>query len=159
MRVTVIAVGKLKEKYWRDAVTEYAKRLSAYCRLEIIEVPDQGFAGNLAAAEEDKIKVTEWERVSRRLRGDTYLVALDVRGEQVSSEELSARIDRLAVSGRSDFAFIIGGALGLPREALEQANWRLSFSRMTFPHQLMRVILLEQLYRAFKINRGEPYHK
>lgn len=159
IRVTVIAVGKLKEKYWREAVQEYAKRLGAYCRLEIIEVPDEGFAVNLAAAEEEQVKLAEWARVARRLKEDSYTVALDVRGEQVSSEELAARVEKLALSGRSDISFIIGGALGLPGDALNRADWRLSFSRLTFPHQLMRVMLLEQLYRSFKITRGEPYHK
>jgi len=158
MRVTVIAVGKLKEKYWRDAVAEYVKRLGAYCRLELVETPDEGIAAG-TPAEEEKIKAVEWGRVSRRLKEGTYLVALDVRGEPISSEQLSKRIDRLAVTGRGDITFIIGGSLGLPRGALERADWRLSFSKLTFPHQLMRVILLEQIYRAFKIARGEPYHK
>lgn len=158
MRLTIIAVGKLKEKHWRSAVAEYAKRLGAYCRLEIIEVPDEGFAGNLSASGAEKIKAVEWERAARRLREGTYTVVLDVHGRQVSSEELAARVDRLALTGRSDITFIIGGALGMPQDALYRADWRLSFSRMTFPHQLMRVILLEQLYRAFKISRKEPYH-
>ncbi|SFQ98481.1 23S rRNA (pseudouridine(1915)-N(3))-methyltransferase RlmH [Desulfoscipio geothermicus] len=159
MRITVAAVGKLKEKHWRDAIKEYSKRLGAYCRLEICEVPDEGFADGLSAAEEEKVKEREWQRLSRSLRTGTYIVALDVQGEQVASEELSARLDKLALGGQSDITFLIGGTLGLADQALRQANWRLSFSRMTFPHQLMRVILLEQIYRAFKISRGEPYHK
>jgi len=159
MRVTVIAVGKLKEKYWREAVAEYVKRLGAYCRLVVIEIPDEGITAGTLAAEEEKIKAAEWGRISRRVKEGTYLVALDVRGEPVSSEQLSKRIDRLTLTGRSDITFIIGGSLGLPQEALERADWRLSFSKLTFPHQLMRVILLEQIYRNFKIARGEPYHK
>lgn len=159
MRITVVAVGKLKEQYWREAVKEYAKRLGAYCRLEICEVADEAFPEGLPVAGEEQVRVREWRRLARCLRAGTYLVALDVRGEQVSSEQLSARLDNLALRGRSDITFLIGGTLGLPGEALKQAGWRLSFSRMTFPHQLMRVILLEQLYRAFKISRGEPYHR
>lgn len=153
------AVGKLKEQYWRDAVKEYTKRLGAYCRLEIYEAADEAFSEGLSAAEEEQIKAREWHRLARYLRAGTYLVALDVRGEEVSSEQLSARLDNLILAGRSDITFLIGGTLGLPEEALKQANWRLSFSKMTFPHQLMRVILLEQIYRAFKISKGEPYHR
>jgi len=158
MRISIIAVGKLKEKYWRDAVAEYVKRLGAYCRLEILEVADEGFSPGMSASELERVKKAEWNRISRRLREDTYPVLLDIQGEQVSSTELAARMDKLAAEGRGDITFIIGGALGLPRKAREVAAWRLSFSRMTFPHQLMRVILLEQLYRAHKISRGEPYH-
>lgn len=159
VRVTVAAIGKLKEKYWRDAVAEYKKRLGAYCRLEICEVPDEGFAEGLASVEEEKIREREWQSIARRLRKDTYIIALDIHGKQVASEELAASLDRLGLYGHSDFTFLIGGTMGLPEEALKQAKWRLSFSQMTFPHQLMRVILLEQIYRAFKISRGEPYHR
>ncbi len=159
MRIAVAAVGKLKEKYWREAMAEYSKRLTAYCRLEINEVNDEGYTEGLSAAEEEKVKQREWQKLFRLLRADTYLVALDVQGEQVPSEELAARLDKLTLGGHSDITFIIGGSLGLPDQAFKQAHWRLSFSRMTFPHQLMRVVLLEQIYRAFKISRGEPYHK
>jgi len=159
MRIAVAAVGRLKEKYWREAAAEYTKRLTAYCRIEINEVGDEGYAEGLSLAEEEKVKQREWQKMSRHLRADSYLVALDVQGEQVSSEELAARLDKLALGGHSDITFLIGGSLGLPDQALKQANWRLSFSRMTFPHQLMRVVLLEQIYRAFRISRGEPYHK
>ncbi len=159
MRITVAVVGKLKEKYWREAIAEYSKRLSAYCRLEISEVNDEGYADGLSAADEEKVKQREWQKLFRLLRADSFLVALDVQGEQVSSEELAACFNKLALGGHSDITFIIGGSLGLPDQALKQAHRRLSFSRMTFPHQLMRVVLLEQIYRAFKISRGEPYHK
>ncbi|KAF1085969.1 Ribosomal RNA large subunit methyltransferase H [Sporotomaculum syntrophicum] len=159
MRIAVASVGKLKEKYWREAIAEYSKRLAAYCRLEISEVSDESHAEELSAAEVDMVKQREWERLCRHLRADTYLVALDVKGEPVSSEELAERIDKLTLKGHSDITFIIGGSLGLSEQALKQAHWRLSFSRMTFPHQLMRVVLLEQIYRAYKIIRGEPYHK
>jgi len=159
LRVTIIAAGKLKEKYWRDAADEYIKRITPYCRPEIIEVADEGCAAEAKAADEKRVKRLEWDGILRRLRPGTYLTALDVRGEQVSSEQFAEHIERLAVTGRSDITFLIGGSLGLAREALERADRRLSFSRLTFPHQLMRVILLEQIYRAFKIIRGEPYHK
>jgi len=159
LRITVAAVGKLKEKYWRQAAAEYIKRLAPYCRLEVCEVPDEGFAPGLGPAEEEKVKAREWLRLARCLRPGSYLVALDARGEQVSSEELASRLERMALAGQSDVTFLIGGTLGLPGEALRRADWRLSFSRLTFPHQLMRVILLEQIYRAFKIVRGEPYHR
>lgn len=159
MRVTIIAVGKLKEKFWRDAADEYLKRITPYCRPEIIEVADEGYAAEPMAAEEKRVKRLEWEGVLRRLRAGTWLIALDMRGEQVSSEQFAGHIERLAVTGRSDVTFLIGGSLGLAGEALERADRRLSFSRLTFPHQLMRVLLLEQIYRAFKIIRGEPYHK
>ncbi|MCG8401649.1 MAG: 23S rRNA (pseudouridine(1915)-N(3))-methyltransferase RlmH [Firmicutes bacterium] len=159
MKITILAVGNLKERHWREAALEYVKRLAPYCRLEIIEVADEGFAAGMPAAEEEKIKRLEWNRAARRLREGTYLIALDARGEQVSSEELSAQIHRLGVTGRSHITFVIGGALGLPPEALERAHRRLSLSRLTFPHRLVRIILLEQLYRAYKIARGEPYHK
>ena len=159
MKITVLAVGNLKERHWREAALEYVKRLAPFCRLEIIEVAGEGFAAGMPAAEEDRIKRLEWNRAARRLREGTYLIALDARGEQFTSEELSAQIHRLGLTGRSHVTFVIGGVLGLPPEALELAHRRLSFSRLTFPHQLMRIILLEQLYRSYKIVRGEPYHK
>nr|WP_027364447.1 23S rRNA (pseudouridine(1915)-N(3))-methyltransferase RlmH [Desulfotruncus alcoholivorax] len=159
MKITVLAVGKLKEKHWREAVGEYAKRLRSYCRLELKETPGEGFAEGLSITEEDNIKVREWQRMARQVRGGSYVIALDVQGEQVSSEGLAARMEKLALDGQSDITFLIGGTLGLPGEALQRADWRLSFSQMTFPHQLMRVILLEQIYRAFRILRNEPYHK
>lgn len=159
LKITVAGVGKLKEKYWREAVQEYSKRLRAYCQLELREVPDQGYPDGLSALAREQVKAREWQRLSRCLRPGVYVVALDVGGEQVSSEQLAARLDQLALGGHSAITFLIGGSLGLPEEALRQAHWRLSCSRFTFPHQLMRVILLEQVYRAFKISRGEPYHK
>lgn len=159
MRIAVAAVGKLKEKFWREAIAEYNKRLAVYCRLEISEVNDEAYAEGLSAAEAGKTKQREWERLCRHLRAETYLVALDVQGEPVSSEEFAARIDKLTLNGHSDITFIIGGSLGLADQALKRAHWRLSFSKLTFPHQLMRVVLLEQIYRAIKISRGEPYHK
>ncbi|WP_092472310.1 23S rRNA (pseudouridine(1915)-N(3))-methyltransferase RlmH [Desulfotruncus arcticus] len=159
MKITVLAVGKLKEKYWRDAIGEYAKRLRSYCNLELKESPDESFAEGISTAEEDKVKAREWQRLIRQIRDGSYVIALDVQGEQISSPGLAARIEKLALDGQSDITFLIGGTLGLPGEALQRADWRLSFSKMTFPHQLMRVILLEQIYRAFKISKNEPYHR
>lgn len=159
LKITVLAVGKLKEKYWRDAIGEYAKRLRSYCHLELKESPDESFAEGISAAEGDKVKTREWQRLIRQIRDGAYVIALEVQGEQISSTSLAARIEKLALDGQSDITFLIGGTLGLPGEALQRADWRLSFSKMTFPHQLMRVILLEQIYRAFKISKNEPYHR
>lgn len=159
MRITVAVVGKLKERYWREAVAEYSKRLGAYCRLEISEVGDEESREGLSAAEEEMVKQREWQKIARHLRAGTFLVALDIRGERATSEQLAARLDKLALTGHSDLTFLIGGSLGLSDAALLAAHWRLSFSPMTFPHQLMRVVLLEQIYRAYKISRHEPYHK
>lgn len=159
VRIAVAAVGKLKENYWRNAIAEYSKRLGAYCRLEIYEVADESYAEGLSAAEEEKVKDREWQRLNKKIHARTYLIALDVQGEHVSSEELSFRLDKLALNGNSNITFLIGGSLGLSAEAIKKADWRLSFSEMTFPHQLIRIILLEQIYRSFKISRGETYHK
>ena len=159
LKITVLAVGKLKERYWRDAIGEYAKRLRSYCHLALKETPDEGFPEGLSIAEEDKIKAREWQRLVRQVSDGSYVIALDVQGEQVSSKGLAARIEKLALGGQSNITFIIGGTLGLPGEALQRADWRLSFSKMTFPHQLMRVVLLEQIYRSFRILKNEPYHR
>lgn len=156
--VTILAVGKLKENYLVDGAREYAKRLSAYARLNFSEVADEGFADSLPAALREKVKDREAERLLGRLRQGTYLIALEPAGKMHSSEEMAGLLDRLALAGRGDLSFVIGGALGLSAKVLERADLKLSFSKMTFPHQLMRLILLEQLYRWFKIARGEPYH-
>ena len=159
MRITIAAVGKLKEPYLRAASAEYTKRLAPYCTLQIQEVSDEGYAEGLSPVAEEKIKLVEWQKTSRLLKKGTFIIVLDLSGEQVSSRELAARIDQLALSGHSSLTFLIGGSLGLPQAAFKCADWCLSFSRLTFPHQLMRIILLEQIYRSFKISRGEPYHK
>lgn len=157
--ITILAVGKLKEKYLSEGTAEYTKRLSAFARLNIVEVEDEGFADSLAPAGLEKVKEREGERLLARLRPGTFLIALDVKGRAHTSEEMAGVLSRLAVEGRGDLTFAIGGALGLSDKVLERAHLKLSFSKMTFPHQLMRLILLEQIFRWFKIVRGEPYHR
>ncbi|MBO8165122.1 MAG: 23S rRNA (pseudouridine(1915)-N(3))-methyltransferase RlmH [Brevibacillus sp.] len=159
MQITVIAVGKLKEKYLKEGISEYSKRLSSYCKLRFIEVNDEKAPDTLSPAEMEQVKQKEGERILAHLKPDQYIIALAIEGQMWSSEKLSSELDKLAVQGKSHVAFLIGGSLGLSPEVLERAHVLLSFSRMTFPHQLMRLILLEQVYRAFRISRGEPYHK
>lgn len=159
MKITVLAVGKIKERFYTDAVSEYAKRLSRYCRLEIVEVADEKTPDGAGEAMERKIKEKEGERLLSHIKDNMYVIALAIEGKARSSEELSGRLDNLGLQGNSDIAFVIGGSLGLSEAVLKRADEALSFSRMTFPHQLMRVILLEQIYRSFKIQHGEPYHK
>ena len=159
MKITLITVGKIKEKYFTDAIAEYVKRLSRYCKPEIIQVADEKTPENAALAVEKQVKDTEGERILRHVAEDAFVVALEIRGEMLSSEELADFIERKQVSGTSHIQFVIGGALGLSEAVLRRADYRLSFSRMTFPHQLMRVVLLEQIYRSFRIIAGEPYHK
>ncbi|MBP3216243.1 MAG: 23S rRNA (pseudouridine(1915)-N(3))-methyltransferase RlmH [Clostridium sp.] len=159
MKITLITVGKIKEKYYTDAIAEYMKRLSRYCKPEIIQVADEKTPENAALAVEKQVKDTEGERILRHVAEDAFVVALEIRGEMLSSEELADFIERKQVSGTSHIQFVIGGSLGLSEAVLRRADYRLSFSRMTFPHQLMRVVLLEQIYRSFRIIAGEPYHK
>lgn len=159
MRVTVICAGKLKERYWRDAVAEYAKRLGRYHRLEIVELADEKTPEGMSPAQEAEVKRREGERILKALKEDAFAVALAVEGKPLSSEELAAFLEKKTVEGTSHIAFLIGGSLGLSPEVMRRADFSLSFSRMTFPHQMMRVILLEQIYRAERIRRGEPYHK
>lgn len=159
MNINIVCVGKLKERYWTDAVTEYLKRLSRYCRMEIVELKEAKLPDHASPAEEEQVKTVEGESILRSLSADSYVIALDVKGKQLSSEQLSEKIENLALEGRSTVDFIIGGSLGLSEAVRKRADFRLSFSAMTFPHQMMRVILLEQIYRAFKISRNEPYHK
>ena len=159
MQIQVVCVGKLKEKYWTGAVAEYAKRLGAYAKLDIRELPDEKTPDSLSPAEEEQVRVREGERILAALKPEAHVIALAIDGEMWSSEQLAAHLDKQAVYGGGSVAFVIGGSLGLSPAVLSRADKRLSFGRMTYPHQLMRVILLEQIYRAFKINRGEPYHK
>lgn len=159
MNVTIITVGKLKERYFKEAVEEYSTRLSKYCRLEIVEVPDEKAPENLSPAQELMVIQKEGQGILKYVKEDTYVIALAIKGRQLSSEGLSDFINDLGIKGRSNIAFIIGGSLGLSDEVLGRADYKLSFSPMTFPHQLMRVILLEQIYRGFRIIKGEPYHK
>lgn len=159
MKITLICVGKLKEKYLCAGVEEYAKRLSRYCALEIVELPDEKTPDQASAAMEDIIRKKEGERILKALKDDSYAIALAIEGAMLASEELSAKIEALGVSGQSHISFIIGGSLGLSPEVLKRADYKLSFSKMTFPHQLMRMILLEQIYRSYRIINNQPYHK
>ncbi len=159
MKITCITVGKIKETYYTDAVKEYSKRLSRYCKLEIIELPDEKTPDGASQAQETAIKNREGERILKAIREDAYVIALAIEGQAPDSVGLSQKLERLGIGGTSHVTFVIGGSLGLSSPVLKRADEKLSFSRMTFPHQLMRVILLEQLYRSFRIMKGEPYHK
>ena len=159
MKITVITVGKIKEKYLKDAIAEYSKRLSKYCKLEIIEVADEKTPDNVSEVVEDAIRSKEAERILKYVKDDAFVFTLEINGKQLSSEELADKIDKLGVQGTSHIIFIIGGSIGLGQDVLQKSNFALSFSKMTFPHQLMRVVLLEQIYRSYRIINGEPYHK
>ncbi|HIS26538.1 MAG TPA: 23S rRNA (pseudouridine(1915)-N(3))-methyltransferase RlmH [Candidatus Pullilachnospira intestinigallinarum] len=159
MKITIVSVGKIKEKYLRDAIAEYRKRLGRYCRLELVEVADEKTPDRASQTVEDQIRQKEGERIAKYLREDAYVIALAIQGKMLSSEEFSEKIGNLGVSGCSHIIFVIGGSIGLDEKILCRADYQLSFSRMTFPHQLMRVILLEQIYRGYRILAGEPYHK
>lgn len=159
MNITIISVGKIKEKYLKSAINEYSKRLSRYCKLKLIEVTDEKAPENLSQTEMDNIKDKEGAGILKNIKEGAYIIALDIKGKMISSEELAKKLDTLGIQGKSNVVFIIGGSLGLSKNILNRADFKLSFSPMTFPHQLMKVILLEQVYRGFRINRGEPYHK
>ena len=159
MKITIITVGKLKEKYLKDAISEYSKRLSRYCKLEVIEVADEKTPDQAGEGMETMIREKEAERILKYIREDAYVVTLEIKGKQLTSEELAEKIDRLGVQGKSHIQFVIGGSIGLGGTVLNRSDYALSFSRMTFPHQLMRVILLEHIYRSYLIINGEPYHK
>lgn len=159
MNITLVTVGKIKEKYFRDAVAEYQKRLSRYGRLDMIEVADERTPDKASEALEDLIKQKEAERILKNIREDAYCIALAIEGKKYDSVKLAKHLDGLALSGKNNIVFIIGGSLGLHNTVLKRADELLSFSDMTFPHQLMRVILLEQLYRCYRISNHEPYHK
>lgn len=159
MKITLITVGKIKEKYLRDAIAEYSKRLSRYCKLEIIEVADEKIPDHASDVVENTIRDKEAERIMKYVKEDAYVITLEINGKLLSSEELSAKINQLGIQGTSHIIFIIGGSIGLGKEVLARSDYALSFSKMTFPHQLMRVILLEQIYRSYRIINGEPYHK
>ena len=159
MRITLITVGKIKEKYLKDAIAEYSKRLSKYCKLEIIEVADEKTPDNASETVEDQIRAKEGEKILKNIKDDSFVITLEIVGKQLTSEELADKIETLGVQGQSHLTFVIGGSIGLGQDVLKRSNYALSFSRMTFPHQLMRVILLEQVYRAYRIMNNEPYHK
>lgn len=159
MKLTVIAVGKLKEKYLKEGINEYSKRLSRFCDLEIIEVNDEQAPDNLSSVQEEQVKKKEAERVIKRLKLGTVLIIMDVHGDKLGSSDFANRLNSFFLSGKSHITFVIGGSLGIDKELLRMADLRLSLSDMTFPHQLTRLILLEQVFRAFKIMNGETYHK
>ncbi|WP_065409488.1 23S rRNA (pseudouridine(1915)-N(3))-methyltransferase RlmH [Pseudobacillus wudalianchiensis] len=159
MNITIVTVGKLKEKYLKQGIAEYVKRLSAYAKIDIIEVADEKAPEELSITEMEQVKQKESERILAKISPDTHVIALAIEGKMKTSEELAKNLDQLATYGKSKIAFIIGGSLGLHEGVMKRANDTLSFSKMTFPHQLMRLILVEQIYRSFRINRGEPYHK
>jgi 23S rRNA (pseudouridine1915-N3)-methyltransferase len=159
MNIDIAAVGKIKEKYLTEGIMEYSKRLGRYCSLRILEVEDEKTPETMSDREKEEVKRKEGERLLSRIPDQALVIALAIDGKQLSSEELSERISDLMVKGTSHIVFVIGGSLGLSDEVLARSQMKLSFSRMTFPHQLMRMILLEQIYRAFRIIKNEPYHK
>ena len=159
MDIQICAVGKLKEAYWRDAIQEYTKRLSRFASLEIIEVKEELLPANASPKDEEMVKAEEGKRLLEKIREGTYMILLDVKGKELSSEAFASKMEELAVAGKSKIAFVIGGSLGVSEAVRQRADYRLSFSPMTFPHQMMRTILLEQIYRSFKIRNHETYHK
>lgn len=159
MKITVLCVGKVKEKFYRDAIDEFSKRLGRYCKLEIIETADEKTEEAASETEIKIIKDKEGERLLKNIKEEAYVICLCIDGKMLSSEELADKVDKLGVQGTSHIYFVIGGSLGLSDAVVKRADYKLSFSKMTFPHQLMRVILLEQIYRSYRIIHGEPYHK
>lgn len=159
MNINIIAVGKIKEKYIQEGIKEFSKRLSRYCNLKIIEVDDEKAPENLSEKEMDTVKQKEGEKILSKIPQNSFIISLEIQGREISSEELSKKMEDIMVSGINDITFIIGGSLGLADEVRSISNFKLSFSKMTFPHQLMRLILLEQVYRGWRIMKNEPYHK
>jgi 23S rRNA (pseudouridine1915-N3)-methyltransferase len=159
MHIQIIAVGKLKEKYLTMGIAEYAKRLAPYVKLTMTELQDEKAPETMSTAEEEQVKAREGERILAQIKQDAHVIAMAIDGLLWSSEELAGQLDKLATYGKSHIVFLIGGSNGLSDDVMKRANQKLSFGRITFPHQLMRLVLVEQVYRAVKINRGEPYHK
>ncbi len=159
MKITIVTVGKIKEKYLRDAIAEYRKRLGKYCKLEVIEVSDEKTPDNASETMEKIIRSKEAERILKYVREDAYVITLEIGGKMLDSVEFSRKLENLGIQGKSHIVFVIGGSIGLGEDVLRRSDFALSFSKMTFPHQLMRVILLEQIYRGYRIMAGEPYHK
>ncbi|MDO4924761.1 MAG: 23S rRNA (pseudouridine(1915)-N(3))-methyltransferase RlmH [Turicibacter sp.] len=159
MNITIISVGKIKEKYIKLGIEEFSKRLSRYCKLTMIEVPDEKTPDNASDREMELIKDKEGKQILSKIKENMYVIAMDLQGEMKTSEQFAKQLSQLALSGDSNVAFIIGGSLGLSDEVKKRANYKLCFSKMTFPHQLFKLILLEQVYRAYRINNNEPYHK
>lgn len=159
MKLSIIAVGRLKEKYLKEGIAEYSKRLSRFCDLEIIEVEDEQASENISSAQEIQIKKREAEKIKKRIKEGSFVVVLDLKGEKPDSIGFAKKVEAFFISGVSSIVFIIGGSLGIDDEFVKAANYRLCLSELTFPHQLARLILLEQLFRCFKIIKGETYHK
>lgn len=159
MKITVLTVGKIKEKFYTAAIDEYSKRLSRYCKLNIIQVADEKTIENSTEKEMDIIKAKEGEKILKNIPDDAFVITLEINGKMLDSEEFADKINKLGIMGESHIVFVIGGSLGLHKDVSKRANFKLSFSKMTFPHQLMRVILLEQIYRSYRIINNEPYHK
>lgn len=159
MKITILAVGKLKEKYWKQAIAEYEKRLGAYSKIEMIEVPDEKAPETMSDKEIEQVKEKEGQRLLAKIKPQATVITLEIQGKMLSSEGLAKELQQRMTQGQSDFVFVIGGSNGLHQDVLNRINYALSFSKMTFPHQMMRVVLIEQVYRAFKIMRGEAYHK
>lgn len=159
MNINIITVGKLKEKYWKDAVSEYCKRLKSYCRITITELKDVPSPANASHADEENVKNAEGEEILKVIKKDDFVITLEINGKELDSIDISKKIEQLGLHGRANVDFIIGGSLGLSKEVCRRSDFALSFSKMTFPHQMMRVILLEQIYRSFKIMKNETYHK
>lgn len=159
MNIDILCVGKIKEDYLRAAISEYSKRLSRYCRLNIIEVNDEKTIDKQSESLDEQVRIKEGERLLKYIKEDAYVITLEIGGKMLDSMELSEFINNFGIKSVSDIQFIIGGSLGLSKDVIKRSNYSLSFSKMTFPHQLMRVILLEQIYRAYRIINNEPYHK
>lgn len=159
LQIKVLAVGKIKENYLKEGIKEYAKRLKGYVRLEITEVDDEPCPEKASAAEEERIRQREGERLLKGISNQDYVIVLDLQGKEISSPELAALLEEQALSGQSNIVFVIGGSLGTSEAVRKRANFRCSFSKLTFPHQLFRLVLVEQIYRACKISKGETYHR
>ncbi|MGE7623369.1 23S rRNA (pseudouridine(1915)-N(3))-methyltransferase RlmH [Viridibacillus sp. NPDC096237] len=159
MNIAIITVGKLKEKYLKMGIDEYVKRLGAYAKIDLVEVPDEKAPEQLSEAEMEIVKKKEGERILAKISPDTHVIALAINGKMKTSEEMSKDIESLMTYGKSKIAFVIGGSLGLHDDVLKRANEKQSFGKMTLPHQLMKLVLVEQIYRSFRIMKGEPYHK
>ncbi|WP_417638773.1 23S rRNA (pseudouridine(1915)-N(3))-methyltransferase RlmH [Enterococcus faecalis] len=159
MKIKLVTVGKLKEKYLIQGINEYLKRLNSYAKMEIIEVPDEKAPEKLSDAEMLQVKEKEGQRILGKINDNEYVFVLAINGKQLSSEEFSKEIEQLGISGKSNLTFVIGGSLGLSDSVLQRSNQQISFSSLTYPHQLMRLVLVEQIYRGFRIMKGEPYHK
>lgn len=159
MNINIVCIGKLKEKYWVAGIEEYSKRLKAYCKMNIIELKEVRLPDKASLSEVESLKEAEGNEILKVIKEDSYVITLEVQGKLLSSEELAHKIEKLSIEGKSHITFVIGGSLGLGKNVLSHSDFGLSFSKMTFPHQMIRVVLLEQIYRSFKIIKKETYHK